>query len=320
MKYLVVICVCLLLFACVTRPTNSRTARDVEIVKNMELVPRFPEFEYDTLEQLVEQDVTSDIHTFIRFVDARGHALRDVPMDFVVLDTVLEPFDYPYYGFTHLRNYRSDKRGVIEVKTRGAALIGAIASKAYWHEGGSTGILYFADRLKYLNTVALPSSLEEAFVIELQEKPEHAKNSKINTGSIFLNQAAPTYVQLLGSMGYATSPDNADLAFYLTKATDDKRARYDWQLTIQVDGGGLKPVVQLPDQYAPLQGYASSYELKISKDDALWSHRKSLFFYYRSDEGNYAYLEIKVRTKDRAFISIDGTINLHGENILDLTL
>lgn len=313
-RKLLVLLPILALTACVTRPQSYETASDINLVKDLKILPEFPEWNPEDLEEQAREDVKSPINVYVKMVNPQGEPIVGLPVEYTVLNTVLEPFDYPYYGWVTQPKIFSNRNGLISIETTGAAIEAQIKTEKYWNDEGLRGLMYFAPRLQELNTFPLPNNKDQPAVLTLREKPAEAFTQNISTGAIAAPNETTIAIKLPGQQRYSAA--QGDLEISVAEKLANELGRYTWSVSVVVPGGGIQVVQNLPDIYAPQNGYQSDFKYTMAAQDPQWDHRRDFYFYIKTAKGNYALVELKVRTDHDNFVVLSGNYNPYGVPII----
>lgn len=315
LKIALVLGAVLLLNACVTRPQSYETASDIELVRELLVIPEFPGWNPEDLEAQAREDITTPINFYVKIVNNKEQPIAGLAIEYTLLNRVLEPFDYPYYGWVNKPKIFTDKNGFIAIEETGAAIAARIKTDSYWNDEGLSGLFYYAPRLLELNTVTLPTDKTQPAVVVLVSKPREAFIQKISTGAISTPNGQSVAVKLPAQQRYSNT--ETDFTIQLDEAAPDATGRYRWSICVVVPDGGIQAVKNLPDIYAPQDGYRSRYQFTMTEDDPAWDHRRDFYFYLKTAAGNYAIIELKVRTAHENFVAIEGNYNAHGVPIIN---
>jgi hypothetical protein len=99
------------------------------------------------------------------------------------------------------------------------------------------------------------------------------------------------------------------------------REFFDWSVKIQVAGGALVANSDLYPYEAPETGYASTFDISVSKDAPNWTQRLTKAYYFRTARGEYGRMNIDLTTDSErpegTGISIAAWINPSGSRNLE---
>ncbi len=92
---------------------------------------------------------------------------------------------------------------------------------------------------------------------------------------------------------------NGDLQITLTRNPLQVRrggAPFDWNVHLQVVGGGLIEASDLYPNEAPESGYQPAFDFSMAKDAANWTQRLTQTYYIRTADGDYGRINIDLTT------------------------
>ncbi len=302
------------LSACVAPPKSYETTAELDIVKDMKIIPEAPELDAISLEEQVQEEIKTPIQFYIRVQDITGEPIVGLPVEIATLNRALNPFSYPYFGWELIPNIYTDKRGEIALQTEGAALFVNVDSEDYWRERGFTGLIYYAPRLQSLNEREPPIDKKKPFLVILKNKPDEAHTVPISTGAIRIKNGELASISLRNKQRYQS--EQGDINVLISKPEALTGEPYPWSVTINVPGGGIQKVSQLPNVRAPKTGYSESFTFSMLENTSDWDHRKSFYFYIKTADNLFALTEFRIRTSPQPFIVLEGVYNPHGSDIV----
>ena len=319
MKRLAACVICAaLLCSCVSTPEDTYSLRDVKILQRRGLGPDFGDSSVEAIREQVAREVASEINFYGIVIDEHGQPVTEHPVEIVLFDRLLEPFESPYYGWSYVTDIRTDKHGKFEVRDqRGSAMIISVAHEEFWDadEGRAQRVYYFSQERLQENTHSLPTA-EAPAVFRMVSKPPEARTELVRLGSIVV-PVGETVGIALDRPRYTVPLTSAELRVQLDVGDTDEAGQYDWRLSIGVPGGGIQPVHTLFTDQAPEDGYMDELVLTQEAGSSGWKHRDEIFCFLRTADGDYASLTIRARTREKAFLNIYGKRNPHGERYLD---
>ncbi len=307
---------CMALSGCVSTAQKQTDSREVRFLQKTG-----PEGAWDVLEVFTDGDfeenlkkaVDNEFTFYGSVIDENGEPLADVPILVTAFDHVLDPFMFPFIGWTDIENVKTGEDGRFEIKNRkAAAIVVDVDEDGYWEEEtGFRGYAY-AEELLSENEYPLPTKDEPA-VFRLTPKPADAILNPVSTGAVRISpNGGPIYLELDDYSGYSLPMGQGSMRVFLTKGEPNSEGKYDWSCRFEVPGGGVQPRTQLFIKQAPEDGYAPFIEFGYEADDPNWDHREEFRLFVRTKDGLYAYFELRARTKHDPFISAWGVFNPTG--------
>ena len=92
--------------------------------------------------------------------------------------------------------------------------------------------------------------------------------------------------------------------------------RHDWEVHLEVPGGGLQLTEhQLPTR-APTSGYLPAFSKSFSPNDVAWQGQWKASFYLKTQEGHFAVVFLHFIPYGDRFVSVQGSYNPDGSNNL----
>ncbi len=306
-----------LLAACVTRPANYQTENELRYVRDAEILPDDNHLSEDELREQVAKDVETELNFYGRVVDEEGNPIPDLPIQAAVFDHVLEPFESPYYGWTYLTDFVTDKNGEVKLETKGAAIFISVRKDGYWNEDGLSATFYYAERLQHMNVWPLPDHKKDPDELVLSYRPKEATPISVSTGAVRIDPNNWYDIALRGHPRYPAPEGHGDLQILLEKAeTNVSSEPFHWRLTIKT-AGGIQRNFDIDPLYAPESGYTNRISFDMSADSEKWDYRDRWNFFLQTPEGLYALIELRLFAGAEPYISIDGRLNPYGARIIN---
>lgn len=307
---------------CVTRPISTATSSDVRLYQeHLQRPPWLEEMSEDDIHRTVEQALQTPVDFHGVVVDEAGEPVSGAAVTFALFDQKLDPFEFPYVGWTMQPEVKSGLNGRFSLTgAQGTALYVRVQKDGYRAVGNSKRHLRYAPRMQYLNEYPLPTAdapmrfvltpglpLEGFFVVDSGGIPIPRGGSEIG---FWLDQRDP----------YGVAPEKGHFAFSCDKGPERDDGRWDWSCRIRMkEGSGIQLRQDLVLLHAPEDGYQPVYEWGFDADDPDWDHRDERFVYIRLEDGRYyGHLTFKVRTAGDYFFDVDGMVNLTGSRELEI--
>ena len=320
MRYAIITGLAILISACVSTPDQTQSNREVGLIQQIGWEPSIFDTSRRDFKQTAQQAVNSPIQFHGLVTSERGNPVANLPVEIIVFDRLLDPFVSPYFGWTKLLDICTDNAGRFSItKRQGAALVVTVRHPDYWEENDQNAVRTFlyADQLAYENEHPLPTSRQTPAVFTMIRKPPEAYPEKVSTGTIEIPHQKAIGIKLLGNSRASVPIEEAELVMQLSKGPPADSENYDWALTVQVPGGGIQTLKGLFETQAPESGYEPQLTLGIEAEAANWDHRGEWYCYIKTAAGNYGLLEIRVRTRNRSFVALEGTLNTMQARYID---
>ena len=308
--------VAVILAGCVNRARNTSNSRDVRLIQRMtdrDIPETLEVFDASNLEEELRAAVATPADFWGVVQEGQDNPLANVPVRVTLFDQVLDPFEYPFVGWTELKNVRTDKKGRFKVSGRRAgAVVVNVDEAGYWQEEQGYRTYYYATELRSRNEQPLPTAGSPA-VFRLIPKPEDAITVPVSTGAIAMSlDGTPIEVAFSTYSRHGAEPGEGTMRIAVEAGEPQEDGRYDWQCRFEVPDGGVQLRRQLFVKEAPAEGYQRRVSMGYEADDPNWDHREDYLLFVRDRDGLYAHFILRVRTRNHPFVSLQGVYNPTG--------
>lgn len=309
----------LVLGGCVTQPERVLSPAEIDEIRTIQSDDTREEvlnLEPDELKAYLVEFVESPVDFHGLVINENGEPVEGAKIEVLLFDRVLEPLRYPYLTGPFLPARKTDRKGSFEITgTEGAAILITVSKRGYRPSGHSRRVYRFPPELQGKNEYPLPSK-EEPAEFQLIDNDDSALR-RIATGAIPLPaKGGITEISLRRYTPHGVEPDEGDLRVTYARGKAGPDGRFDWKCKISVPGGGIQRYDDLSKDLAPEDGYADSLTIERDADSEDWADRVDQFLVLRMGDGNYAFVQFRVRTQGDAFFGADGTWNSAGDRHL----
>lgn len=301
---------------CVNRAKNTANSRDLGFLQRMsdrEVPEVLQVFDDSDFEGELRDAVDTPADFWGVVMDEENNPLAGVPVRVTLFDHVIDPFEYPFIGWTELKNIRTDKQGRFKITGRRAgAVVVDVDEKGFWQEEQGYRSYYYAEELAERNERPLPT-VDNPAVFRLVPKPADAITEPVSTGAIAVSlDGTPVEVSLATYSRHGEAPGEGTMEISVVADEPNEEGRYGWTCRVAVPDGGVQLRTQLFIKEAPADGYEKSMEVGYSADDPNWDHREDYLVFVRDPDGLYAHFVLRVRTHNNPFVSLQGVFNPTG--------
>ena len=312
----------LLVAGCVAGPQRDLSPREVGKLTSM--TGNGPNKEREVIADMNEREMRAYIEGLLnepiefhgRAQTRDGQPLEGAGVRVLLFDKTLPEMQPPYVTGPLLPPIKTDRNGQFRItKQTGGALLIHVEKDGFQPVNDSRRFYYFGERLQYRNKDPLPSA--EMPAVFILEDTDLSLIEDLFSGSIPLPETgAAAEISLRHPTPYGVEPDAADLRVTFHQGEANDAGRYDWSCDVSAPGGGIQFYSDIRVDLAPEEGYEDSVTVSMDADDPNWKHREEYSFLLKLRDGNYAFIEFKVRTKGDRFFVAEGTINIGGERFL----
>jgi hypothetical protein len=250
-------------------------------------------------------------------MDEEGQPLPQAQIRAIVFDRLLEPFEYPYFGFTLVPSTTPNARGEFRLGgLEGAALYVLVSVDGYQPVTSPRRMYVYAEALDGQQPLPTPDA---PAVFEFEPRPPAAELERIRTGALRLpGDGEPLPVAIRVIAPYGPAPEEIDAVVTCARELQQAGAheRFDWWCEIAVPDGGAQ-TRRLEFDQAPESGYESALRFGYHADDAAWDDRDNRELLLRFADGRYAYVLFQMRMDGDFYVAFDGVWNPSGSRWLD---
>ena len=310
------------LAGCVAQPVSQTTSSDLAAYRAQLEVPDWlAAMDPQEISDLVDQAIETPIAFYGRVVDTQGEPVPDARVSFAVFDTRLEPFEFPYVGWTLLPDVNTGRDGSFElVDVNGSSLYVRVEKAGWKAVGNSKRHLRYSEQTQHMNRYRLPTEAEP-MVFELTPGLPLEDYYYIHSGAVLIPRDGREIEYRLDTVNpYGVPAGEGDLAVSCDKGSVRADGRWDWSCTIRMTraGGGIQLQREIVLEQAPEAGYMPAIEISMAADDPNWDHRADRFTYVSLREGHYyGHLTFRIRTDGDYYFDIDGMVNVTGSRELE---
>jgi hypothetical protein len=306
---------------CASRAVSTTTGSDVAAYRAQLQIPDWlAQMNEREIAELVAEALETPVDFYGRVVDPEGRPVAGVEVSPALFDHRLEPFEFPYIGWTVLEPVETDADGRFELTgVAGSALYVRVAKAGWKSVGNSKRHLRYAQPIRYLNEHPLPSAAQPMQFVMAPGLPLE-DYYVVQSGAVLLPRDGSEIGYRLDAVNpYGVDPDAGDVAVACRKGPVTPAGRWDWSCKLRMpNGGGVQLRRELVLQQAPADGYGDAYAFGMRADDPDWDHRAERYLYVRLRDGRYyGQLAFKVRTAGDFFFALDGMVNKTGGRQLE---
>ena len=261
--------------------------------------------------------VASPLEFTGRVVDGAGRGIAGAMVQIHVFDRVLDPFHFPYFGYSTVPIIETQQDGLFELRAyRGVGLHVDVRHPDY--------VPLDLPHRTYQSEHVLPTAEyfempepDAPATFTLREATAADQLREIATGAISFDGAGePIEVSLHRINPYGELPGTGDLSVSCMVA-DTQRHRYPWSCRIRVTGGGVQLQNTVDFFQAPTEGYAPEIDVGYTAEDEKWSDRVDEGVFVKLASGHFGFLRFKVRTRGDQYFVLQGRLNEVGSRRLE---
>lgn len=314
----------LALTGCVSLPASTTTSSDVRVLRAQLEVPEWlGKLDDRAIDQLVTEALETPVDFYGRVVDRDGKPISDVGVELALFDHRLDPFVFPYVGWTALSPIKTDAEGRFALESvTGTDLYVRVFKPGWKSVGNSKRHVRYAEVDRYLNEYPIPTEAEPMTFVMTPGLPLD-DYYRFNSGAVLLpRDGSEIGYRLDRPNPYGVAPEEGDLAVGCKKGAMTESGTWDWSCRLRMlNGGGVQLRRDLVLQQAPTDGYREVFEFGMSAEAAEWDHRAERYLYVRLRDGRYyGHLGLRVRTAGDFFFAVDGMVNTAGTRELESLL
>jgi hypothetical protein len=304
------------MYGCVSKSLEVASAEDLE------RLGRVLAREADDRSQAVTRShalelVASPIHFTGRVVSPDGSGIADASVEFAVFDRVIEPFHFPYFGYTTLRVVQSDPEGYFELHDMQGVALHVTVSKAGYRPVDLSHRTYQTEHvLPVAEDFPMPEPQEVA-LFTLKPRTAADQLREVTTGAVLIPEKGSVGISLTEinpRLGFASG--QGDLQLECDRGNLNL-SRYAWTCRVRVPGGGVQLRNLVDFDFAPGSGYQPYVELGFQEDAPEWRDRIDEDVFLQLANGNYAFLTLKIRTRGDYYAIVNGVLNEQGSRLID---
>lgn len=307
---------CVLAGGCVSPTLEVAAPEDMQRIER--ILERAPD---DRTHAITRQHAHELADTPLRFVgrvvDPQGNGIPDAKVVFSVFDRVLEPFHFPYFGYTRQDPLQSDKDGYFRLPNQnGVGFHVDVSKDAYTPVDLNHRTYQIEHVLPAAGHYEMPG---EGDVALFTLRPAVATNQIriIATGAVGFNPDGTLVEVSLDSINpHGELPGHGDLSIGCVVG-NTRDATYAWNCRVSVPGGGAQMQSSLDFIEAPESGYQTQIELGFAAEDPEWVDRIDEGLFVKLASGQYGYITLKVRTRGDQYFALQGRLNEHGSRRLE---
>jgi hypothetical protein len=251
-----------------------------------------------------------------RVVRPDGTGIPDARVEIAVFDRVVEPFHFPYFGYTALSPLQTDAEGYFDLPaSRGMGLHVQVSKPGFRPVDLSHRTYQIEHVLPVAEDFGIPGE-DEIALFTMKPRTAEDQLRKVATGAIRIPDSGSVDISLTGVHPHGVPAGSGHLALRCERG-DTRQPRYDWSCRASATGGGIQLRRILDFDLAPESGYEPAILLGYASDEPEWRDRLDETVFVRLASGNYGYLLLKVRTRGDFFVAIEGVLNEHGSRLMD---
>ena len=305
------------LTGCVTSAENTASQSDISwFARTLDRDP-FSDLDPDDFKETAEEMVDTKIEFHGVVLSDAGNPIKGAGVSFSVFDRLVDPFEFPYFGFTNRPPVYTDAQGRFVIKGETGVGMYVMVNVPGWAPVTGPRKLYvYAEGLN--QTLPFPTRDAPAeFVFEI--RPPEAELRRIHTGALrFEDDGVPLEVSLREPAPYGVDPGMGEAIINCNRSLEDAApdARFDWWCELTIPGGGFQAFLISMDQ-APETGYQETGRLEYSVDDPDWDDRADRNMIVKFADGKYGFLIVSMRMDGDFYVAFNGTWNPTGSTWLD---
>jgi hypothetical protein len=320
-RYSIALAIAVALSACVATPVSTTTSSDLVAYRaQMEEPDWLSSRSHAEVSRMVDEAIATPIEFFGRVVGPDGQPIKDATVTFAVFDTKLDPFEFPYVGWTLLPEVKSGGDGHFRLTGVTGTGVYVRVSKPGWKAvGNSKRHIRYAEVVRYLNQHPVPTK-EEPMDFHMAPGMPLEDYFLIHSGSVLIPRDGSEIEYSLAEINpYGVPAGQGDLGVACQKGIEVADGRWDWSCTVRMTGGGgIQYQRSVVLEQAPADGYRQSLEIGMAADDPAWDHRADRYTYVRLGDGDYyGHLTFRIRTAGDFYFDIDGMVNVTGSRELE---
>jgi hypothetical protein len=251
-----------------------------------------------------------------RVVRPDGTGIPAARVEIAVFDRVVEPFHFPYFGYTALNPIQTDPEGYFDLpESKGMGLHVQVSKQGFRPVDLSHRTYQIEHVLPVAEDFRMPGPNEIA-LFTLKPRAAEDQLLQVATGAIRIPDSGSMNISLTGVHPHGVPAGSGHLAIRCERG-DTRQPRYDWNCSISAPDGSIQLRRMLDFDLAPESGYEPAVLLGYDSDAAEWRDRLDEAVFVRLADGNYGHLLLKIRTRGDFFVAIEGVLNEHGSRLMD---
>jgi len=305
----------ILLQGCVTQTLEVASSEDLEQLEKV-LEREADERTQEVTLKHARELVRTPIHFNGRVVSPDGEGISDVDVELTVFDRVIEPFHFPYFGYTALQMTQTDPNGYFELHgVEGVAVHVAVSKPGYRPVDLSHRTYQIEHVLPIAEDFPMPES-DEAVLFTMKPRTAADQIREVATGAVLIPDHGALELSLTEINPRGVPAGEGHLALVCRRG-DVSQKRYGWSCRVSSPGGGVQLRRLMDFDQAPESGYVPHLDLGFGADDEQWRDRLNEDVFLRLADGNYAFISLRIRTRGDYYVVAKGVVNTHGSRLID---